>query len=64
MNRSVEVQARVARALIKMEGMKAENQMKVSKGEYPIYNNEDFENIIINEQIGYNDVIAALREDQ
>ena len=60
--RIVEIQASIARALIKMEGMKAENMQRGHLGQSMAYTDDSFELIISEEQIGYNDIIKRLSD--
>lgn len=60
--RAVEINASVARALIHLEGMKAENAQRACRGESMAYLEKDFESIIGEEQIGFNDIIRKLSE--
>jgi hypothetical protein len=48
------INANILRASIRMNGMMAENI------NYPKYKEEDFNNIINDEQIGYNDILTLL----
>lgn len=61
MNREIIIQAAIARALIKMNGMIAENTACSVNGEYLKYYRDDFERIINEEGIGFNDVIIYLQ---
>lgn len=55
------VNANVACALIRLESMKAENTQRERQGLSPSYGEDAFLNIIIEEEIGYNDVISTLQ---
>jgi len=61
MARVAEVQARVACALIQMEGMKAENAQRAHRGESMAHVWADFEALIETECVGSNSVIMTLR---
>ncbi len=56
----VEVNAAVARAMCKLEGMKAENAVCAIMDETPIYKDKDFAAIIDAEALGYNNVVMLL----
>lgn len=52
----------VARALIRMEGMKAENKRRELHGEALAYTEDDFLSIINEEQIDWNTIIMNLNQ--
>lgn len=54
------VQAQVACALIRMEGMKAENTQRAVSGYSPAYADEAFSDVIYEECINHNAVMATL----
>lgn len=54
------IQASVARALIKCEGMRARNLFRVQCGGQLLYVEEDFLRIIDEEGIGENDVLRTM----
>jgi hypothetical protein len=56
----VTVHANIARALIRMAGMQAENQDRAHRGAAPAYTEQAFVNIIDDEQIGWNSVRITL----
>jgi len=58
-----EVQARVACALIRMEGMKAENAQRELCGASMAYGADAFDSLIDQEGIGTNAVILTLRHN-
>lgn len=62
MGKAVYVFARCVRALIKIEGMKAENKMVEIRQESPAYYEDDFLRVIDQEGIHENDVISGLRD--
>ena len=53
------VNAAVARALIRAQGMTAENLQRVHRGESMAYTNEDFEKLIDDEGVGHNSVLLS-----
>jgi len=55
------VNANVACALIRLEGMKAENAQRAITGAPPAYTEHQFNQIILDEEIGYNAVLATLQ---
>jgi hypothetical protein len=64
MNQEIILQAAIARALIRMNGMITTNKLKELQREYPCYNEHDFCSIINEEGIGYNTVIEILKKEQ
>ncbi len=52
--------SQIACALIRMEGMKAENMQRDVRGESMAYVEEDFFNLIQNGGIGHNDAATTL----
>ncbi len=54
------VNAAIARALIRAQGMTAENLQRVHREESMAYTNEAFEKLIDEEGIGHNSVIQSL----
>lgn len=54
------INARVARALIKLEAMKAENKVREYMNEFPAYTEKDIMNIIDEEGIGFNSLIPVV----
>lgn len=51
-------------AMIEMEGMKAENQQRVSNGQAVAYTEKDFANISVNHSIDHNHLVEAMRRMQ
>lgn len=51
----------IAEALIKMEGMRAENEFRKIKGESPAYTMEQFEDLIIEQGLDFNARIIKSR---
>lgn len=58
--RAVEVMGRIARAQIRVEGMKAENMQREQRGESIAYWNDSFEQVITDERIHHNDIVEEL----
>jgi hypothetical protein len=56
------IQGRIARAQIRAMGMQAENAHRKYRSEYPAYTEFDFSNLIDDEGISENAIIAALNE--
>lgn len=57
------IQGLILQARIKMEGMIAQNQIYILKGEYPVYDQNDFDNLIIEFGIHETGLIKGLREE-
>lgn len=58
--RAIDVMARVVRAQITMEGMKAENMQRARLGQSMAYTEAQFDEVITNEHIGNNDIVEDL----
>jgi len=56
--------AAVLRAEIRLAGMRAENVQRYHSGESPAFVQEHFDEIIIEEGIGQNDMITRFQEAQ
>lgn len=54
--------ARSACAMIEAMGMNAENQMRQAVGENPVYSWAHFQNVIKENQIGWNQAIELIRK--
>ena len=54
------VNARIACAMITMEGMKSDNALRIQNCESPAYGYDDFQRVITDHCIGENDVIGFL----
>jgi hypothetical protein len=59
--RAAFVQAAVARALIRAFGMVAANMEREHRGHSLAYGEEAFERLVVEEGIGHNQVLMALR---
>ena len=57
---SIAILAAIARAIIRCEGMKAENQSWILAGQSPVYGIGHFNSLIDEEGIGSNTVIQNL----
>ncbi len=62
MKRVAIVQARVATALIRLEGMRAANAERERHGHALAYDEEAFEALIVEEGVHHNAVMAALND--
>lgn len=58
--KAVEVLGRIVRAQITMEGMKADNMVRVQCGESVAFHGDNFTTIIRDEHIDYNDIVKEL----
>jgi len=52
------IMAQATCALIRMEGMKAENQIQQMRNEYPKYVEDDFRGLLAEYKIEWNDVLG------
>jgi len=52
------VQAQAAAAMIDAEGMKAQNRIAEIRGEYPVFDGGDFENLIEKYGLGHNTILS------
>ena len=59
--RTAMLNAQVACAMIQAMGMQAANQNRAHKGMEPCYLEQDFENVIANNGIGFNSAITTLQ---
>ena len=59
--RAAIVFAAAARALIRAMGMEAENAIRLRRGEALAYDGEAYERLLVEEGIGHNQVMEALR---
>ena len=58
----IQVRARLLRAEIRLVGMKAENEQRAFSGFAPAYVEQQFMDMLHDEQVEYNQIIGTLQE--